>query len=84
MLLQYYLYNLLATLPLYLIHQRLHGSYLYAASPIDEKRAEAMEDYVRTRDEEPDWELDEHHIEHLKELGLFEEEKPGDEFISRL
>ena len=59
-------------------------SYLYAASPIDEKRAEAMEDYVRTRDEEPDWELDEHHIEHLKELGLYEEDNPGDEFISRL
>ena len=58
-------------------------SYLYAASPIDEKRAEAMEDYVKTKDEEPDWELDEHHIEHLKELGLFDEEKPGDEYISR-
>ena len=59
-------------------------SFLYAASPIDEKRAEAMEDYVKTRKDEPDWELDEHHIEHLKELGLYEEEKPGDEFISRL
>jgi hypothetical protein len=60
-------------------------SYLYAASPIDEKRAEAMEDYVRTKDEEPDWDLDEHHIEHLKELGLYEEDSnPGDEFISHL
>ncbi len=60
-------------------------SFLYAASPIEEKQAEAMEDYVKTRDDEPDWELDEHHIEHLKELGLFdEEEKPGEEFISRL
>ena len=58
-------------------------SYLYAASPIDEKRAEAMEDYVKTRDDEPDWELDEHHIEHLKELGLYDEEKPGEEYISR-
>ena len=59
-------------------------SYLYAASPIDEKRAEAMEDYVRTKDQEPDWDLDEHHIEHLKELGLYDEESPGDEFISHL
>jgi len=42
-----------------------------------------MEDYVRTRNDEPDWELDEHHIEHLKELGLYEEENPGDEYISR-
>ena len=58
-------------------------SYLYAASPIDEKRAEAMEDYVKTRKDEPDWELDEHHIEHLKELGLYEEENPGEEYISR-
>jgi len=59
-------------------------SYLYAASPIDEKRAEAMEDYVQTPDKEPDWDLDEHHIEHLKELGLFDEESPGEEYISRI
>lgn len=59
-------------------------SFLYAASPIEEKQAEAMEDYVKTKKDEPDWELDEHHIEHLKELGLYEEENPGDEYISRL
>ena len=59
-------------------------SYLYAASPIDEKRAEAMEDYVKTKKDEPEWDLDEHHIEHLKELGLYDEDSPGDEFISRL
>jgi|TARA_B110000285_G_scaffold42150_1_gene46555 hypothetical protein len=63
-------------------------SFLYAASPIDEKQAEAMEDYVKTVDDQPDWELDEHHIEHLKELGLYEREedkpRPGDEYISRL
>jgi hypothetical protein len=43
-----------------------------------------MEDYVRTRDDEPEWDLDLHHIEHLKELGLYDDEKPGEEFISRL
>ena len=59
-------------------------SYLYAASPIDEKRAEAMEDYVKTKKDEPEWDLDEHHIEHLKELGLYDEDSPGDEYISRL
>ena len=59
-------------------------SFLYAASPIEEKQAEAMEDYVKTRSDEPDWELDEHHIEHLKELGLYQEEKPGEEYISKL
>lgn len=62
-------------------------SFLYAASPIEEKQAEAMEDYVKTRDDEPDWELDEAHIEHLKSLGLYdedEEQSPGSEYISRL
>ena len=61
-------------------------SFLYAASPIEEKQAEAMEDYVKTKDDEPDWELDEAHIEHLKSLGLYEEDKKedGSEFISRL
>ena len=62
-------------------------SFLYAASPIEEKQAEAMEDYVKTRNDEPDWELDEAHIEHLKSLGLYdedEEDMSGEEFISRL
>lgn len=59
-------------------------SFLYAASPIEEKQAEQMEDYVKREDKQFDWELDEHHIEHLKELGLFDEENPGEEYISRL
>lgn len=62
-------------------------SFLYAASPIEEKQAEAMEDYVKTRDDEPDWELDEAHIEHLKSLGLYDGEddkNDGSEYISRL
>lgn len=59
-------------------------SFLYAASPIDEKQAEAMEDYVKTKSDEPDWSLDQHHIEHLKELGLYDDDSKGEEFISRL
>ena len=62
-------------------------SFLYAASPIEEKQAEAMEDYVKTRADEPDWELDESHIEHLKSLGLYdgeEDKNDGSEYISRL
>ena len=46
-----------------------------------------MESYIEKNNvEEHDWELDESHIEHLKELGLWEEDnsKPGDEFISRI
>jgi hypothetical protein len=59
-------------------------SFLYAVSPIEEKQAEQMEDYVKTNVKEYNWELDEYHIEHLKELGLYDEEKPGEEYISRL
>lgn len=59
-------------------------SFLYGESPIEEKQAEAMEDYVKTKVDEPDWELDNHHIEHLRELGLYDEEDDGSEYISRL
>lgn len=62
-------------------------SFLYAASPISDKQVESMEDYVDKNGEEFTWELDEHHIEHLKSLGLYkeEEEKPiGHEYITRL
>ena len=55
-----------------------------AAGSISAAEAEAMEDYVKTKADEPDWEMDEHHREHLKELGLFDEEdNPGEEYISR-
>lgn len=60
-------------------------SFLYASSPISEKQAEAKEDYVERRDNF-DWEMDEHHIEHLKNLNLYkddEELSPGEEYISR-
>ena len=62
-------------------------SFLYAASPISEEQVAQMESYIeRAGIQEHDWELDESHIEHLKELGLWEEDnsKPGDEFISRI
>ena len=59
-------------------------SFLYAISPIEEKQAEAMEDYVKREEKEFEWELDNHHIEHLKELGLYDDEKPGEEYISKL
>ena len=61
-------------------------SFLYAVSPITEQQVEAMEDYVDKNVEEVTWELDEHHIEHLKELGLWDQDnsyRPGDEYISR-
>lgn len=61
-------------------------SFLYAVSPITEQQVEAMEDYVDKNVEDVTWELDEHHIEHLKELGLWDQDnsyRPGDEYISR-
>lgn len=59
-------------------------SFLYATSPITDEQVEAAEDYLDKNVEDIDWELDEHHIEHLKELGLYkEEEKPGEQYISR-
>jgi len=59
-------------------------SFLYAVSPITDQQVEVAEDYLDKNVEEIDWELDSHHIEHLKELGLYqEEEKPGEKYISR-
>lgn len=59
-------------------------SFLYAVSPITDQQVEVAEDYLDKNVEEIDWELDTHHIEHLKELGLYqEEEKPGHKYISR-
>ena len=59
-------------------------SFLYGVAPITDDQVEKMEDYIETHGKDFDWELDEHHIEHLKELGLYEEENPGEEYISRL
>ena len=58
-------------------------SFLYGVSPITDKQVVKMEDYVEKHGEDFNWELDEHHIEHLKELGLYEEKNPGEEYISR-
>jgi len=59
-------------------------SFLYAASPISDQQVEKMEDYVDRKGKDFDWELDEYHLQHLKELGLYDEENPGEEYISRL
>jgi len=47
-----------------------------------------LEEYTKKdtykNDEKPEFELDENHIAHLKELGLWDEGDDGDEFIDRL
>ena len=45
-------------------------SFLYAASPISDEQVEQMEDYVELQVKNYDWEIDQAHIDHLKELGL--------------
>lgn len=60
-------------------------SFLYAVSPITELQAKQMEDYVEHNESSFDWELDEYQREHLRSLGLYgKEEKPGEEYISRI
>jgi len=58
-------------------------SFLYAASPISENQAEAMEDFGR-QEEEPTWELDDWQLEHLNSsMGIKEDKSSlGDEFVS--
>jgi hypothetical protein len=58
-------------------------SFLFATSPISDKQVQAMEDYVEKQSAEPDFEIDDYMKDHLKELGLWQEElKPGEEYIS--
>jgi len=60
-------------------------SFLYATSPITDEQVEMAEDYMdRNKIKEIDWELDEHMIAHLKELGLYQDPpEPGSQYISR-
>lgn len=58
-------------------------SFLFATSPISDKQVQSMEDYVEKQATEPDFEIDDYMKEHLKELGLWQEQlKPGEEYIS--
>jgi hypothetical protein len=62
-------------------------SFLYATSPISDEQVHLLEDYKDSHRgvEAFDWELDEHHLEHLKALGLSaDEDTPGSEYISKL
>lgn len=58
-------------------------SFLYGTSPISEQQVELMEEYVDKSGERFDWELDEFQIDHLKELGLWDETKPGSQYIDK-
>lgn len=59
-------------------------SFLYGISPLTDEQARAMESYVEGKHDDFDWELDDYQLEHLKELGLYSEDSPGEEYISRI
>lgn len=61
--------------------------FLYVGNVFSGKEIVAMEDYHDGGNtKEPDWELDEHMKEHLKEIGLYneddEDKEDGSEFVS--
>jgi len=61
--------------------------FLYVGNIFSGKQIQSLEDFHTGKIvEQPTWQLDEHHIEHLKELGLYDEDtySPGSEYISRL
>ena len=60
-------------------------AFLYGKSPITDEQVQAQEHYVDQSDKEFEWEMDEHILEHLRELGLADDDPGiGSEYISRL
>ena len=59
--------------------------FLNVGNVWSDNQLQQMEDYNQknkfNNDPEPDWEMDESHIEHLKKLGLWDEKEDGEEFI---
>ena len=63
--------------------------FLNVGNVWSENQLQQMEDYNQknkfNNDPEPDWEMDKSHIEHLKSLGLWEEDSyDGSEYISKI
>jgi len=58
--------------------------FLYVGNVLTDKQVLGIEDYVPKNESKVDWEVDDYHIEHLKELGLWEDPTtPGAEYIAR-
>jgi len=62
----------------------LNCFFLYGNKPSKKKLRENVEEFVDHSINSKEWTMDEATIEHLKDLGLYDEENPGDEYISRL
>ena len=60
--------------------------FLYVGNIFSNKQIQALEDFNTSNIvKEPTWQLDEHHIEHLKELGLYDDEDTsGQEYVVKL
>ena len=58
--------------------------FLYIGNIFSGKEIQALEDFNTSPNaKEPDWQLDEHHIEHLRDLGLYDDPYvSGSEYIS--
>ena len=63
----------------------LNCNFLYG-TPVDKRRVKDIpEEVIDRTDHEKEWEMDEHILEHLKELGLADDDPDiGSEYISRL
>ena len=59
--------------------------FLNVGNVWSDNQLQQMEDYNQknkfNNDPEPDWEMDKSHIEHLKDLGLWDEKEDGEEFV---
>ena len=62
--------------------------FLNVGNVWSDNQLQQMEDYNQknkfNNDPEPDWEMDKSHIEHLKNLGLWDEKEDGEEYISSI
>lgn len=59
-------------------------AFLYGVPHIQDKQVEALEDYaLDDNNKETFWEMDDFHKKHLKSLGLYDDKKPGDEYITK-
>lgn len=62
----------------------LNCHFLYGTKVSKKKVKESQEEYVDHSKIDREWTMDETTKDHLKELGLYDEESPGEEYISRL
>jgi hypothetical protein len=58
--------------------------FLYIDNVFTDKQIDGMEDYKPIYKSKVDWEIDEYHMERLKELGLDQEEEEYDIVVKRL